>query len=82
MRGSLSQSISAPGHDGVGGCPNLVVVDPASFGDGQPFSHDLVSEKRLGGVRTTTRSRNSMRVYLDRSRGLERPLEVHFQGKV
>ena len=79
VRGSLSRSISAPAHDERGavqiGChpPSL-----AGRRGGHRFSLDLVSEKRLGCVRPTTRSRNSIRVYLDRWRGLERSLEVCF----
>ena len=51
----------------------------AAYRDGRCFSCDLVSGKKLGGVRTTTRNRNSIRVYLDRWRGLERPLELVFE---
>ena len=68
-----------PAHDesGVGGRGGACSGGVSGRGWAmRRFSLDLVSEKRLGGVRTTTRSRNSIRVYLDRWRGLERPLEV------
>ena len=58
----------------------LLYTDPTIIqaSDGHRCSRDLVSEKRLGCVRTITRSRNLIRVYLDRWRGLERSLEVCF----
>ena len=37
VRGSLSRSISAPAHDGMGGCPNW----PSSAVSGRPGSPDM-----------------------------------------